>query len=218
MRTTFRLSVLCCVLGALSAAACSDRLNPVEPAPASPRDPAAPVSHQTPAGPPADDVSMPDIAAVRRATAKFHDPAVAAAAGYLFTEPCLSTEAGAVGIHAPNPALVRDGVINAETPEVLLYMPRADGTLRLVAVEYFQNVTVRNPVTGVSAPWRGTAPWPSNFQVITPTPQLFGQTFAGPMPGHTATMPWHWDLHVWAWAHNPEGMFAEYNPRLECGG
>ncbi len=25
-------------------------------------------------------------------------------------------------------------------------------------------------------------------------------------------MPNHWDLHVWAWAHNPNGMFAQFNP------
>ena len=52
---------------------------------------------------------------------------------------------------------------------------------------------------------------------LRPHRQLFGQTFDGPMPGHIPTMPWHWDLHVWVWAHNPSGMFAEWNPSLQCG-
>jgi hypothetical protein len=24
-------------------------------------------------------------------------------------------------------------------------------------------------------------------------------------------------LHVWVWRHNPEGLFAETNPRVSCG-
>ena len=55
-----------------------------------------------------------------------------------------------------------------------------------------------------------------NYIVVTPTPQLFGQTFQGPMPGHVPGMPWHWDLHVWVWANNPSGMFAQWNPALSC--
>jgi hypothetical protein len=23
-------------------------------------------------------------------------------------------------------------------------------------------------------------------------------------------------LHIWLWAHNPEGMFADYNPYIVC--
>jgi hypothetical protein len=29
-------------------------------------------------------------------------------------------------------------------------------------------------------------------------------------------MPEHYDLHVWLWKHNPEGMFAQFNPRVSC--
>lgn len=191
-----------------------------------PTGPAAPVSssatahdaphHGTPLDPdPATGINA-DLAAVRQATAAFHDAAKAAAAGYLFNEPCQESPAGAMGIHAPNPALVRDGVIDPLRPEVLLYLPREDGTLRLVGVEYMQIATVRNPATGIAAPWRSPSPWPQNFELITPTPALFGETFQGPMPGHSATMPWHWDLHAWIWAHNPDGLFAQWNPKLHC--
>ena len=36
------------------------------------------------------------------------------------------------------------------------------------------------------------------------------------MPGHTPTMGWHWDLHAWVWQPNPSGMFAEWNPKVQC--
>ena len=28
--------------------------------------------------------------------------------------------------------------------------------------------------------------------------------------------PWHYDLHVWLWEKNPDGIFAQYNRRLSC--
>ena len=26
----------------------------------------------------------------------------------------------------------------------------------------------------------------------------------------------YWYLHVWAWRKNPEGMFADFNPAVQC--
>jgi hypothetical protein len=160
----------------------------------------------------------PDLAAVRAATARFHDPDAAAAAGYVFNvnEPCIESPAGAMGLHTPNPSLMGTQALEPTQPELLLYLRQPDGGLRLTGVEYLQAVLVRNPATGEVGPWISASPWPANYQVVTPTPQLFGQTFNGPMPGHTPTMPWHWDLHVWIWAHNPSGMFAQWNPALRC--
>lgn len=159
----------------------------------------------------------PDLAAVRAATAQFHRAEVAVAAGYSFeNEPCVASPAGTMGIHAPNLALVGTQALDPERPEALLYLPKPDGGFRLTAVEYIQVVLLRNPATGVVAPWFPSTPWPSNYVVVTPTPQLFGKTFDGPMPGHNPAMPWHWDLHVWVWANNPNGMFAQWNPSLSC--
>jgi hypothetical protein len=47
-------------------------------------------------------------------------------------------------------------------------------------------------------------------------PVLFGRVFDGPMPGHAPGMPWHYDLHVWVWKHNPGGIFAQFNPTVSC--
>ena len=160
----------------------------------------------------------PELAAVRAATAKFHDISSAYAAGYTTQfEPCVEYPGvGVMGIHARHDTLMADQVIDPLRPELLLYAPQPNGGLRLTGVEYFQAVWVRNPATNEVKPWREPERWPANFEVVTPTPQLFGRTFDGPMPGHIPTMPWHWDLHVWIWAHNPDGTFAEWNPALQC--
>jgi hypothetical protein len=47
-------------------------------------------------------------------------------------------------------------------------------------------------------------------------PQLFGMPFDGPMLGHEAEMPIHYDLHVWLYRHNPAGQFAMWNPQVDC--
>ncbi|MCA1639594.1 MAG: hypothetical protein LC768_14895 [Acidobacteria bacterium] len=54
------------------------------------------------------------------------------------------------------------------------------------------------------------------FVASNPTPSLFGRSFNGPMPGHGPGEPVHYDLHVWAWRNNPNGMFAQFNPKLSC--
>jgi hypothetical protein len=39
---------------------------------------------------------------------------------------------------------------------------------------------------------------------------LFGQHF------HANEDAGLWALHVWAWRHNPSGMFADWNPNVTC--
>ena len=157
------------------------------------------------------------LAAVKQATAAYHDVSKAVEAGYLAPEAaaCVESPAGAMGVHSANPALLRDGVIDALRPEVLLYLPKNGGGFRLVGVEYVQSVLVRSP-SGVTSPWFAATQWPSNYTVLTPAPSLFGKTFDGPMAGHEPGMPWHYDLHAWIWAPNPNGDLAQFNPRLSC--
>lgn len=132
-----------------------------------------------------------EIAQARAATARFHDIEVARAEGYQQISPCRESPAGGMGFHYGNFSLM-DATIDPAHPEVILYEPSPDG-LRLVAVEYFiaeANASVH--------------------------PVLFGRQFSGPMDGHGPGMPRHYDLHVWLWKHNPEGMFAEWNPKVSC--
>jgi hypothetical protein len=159
-----------------------------------------------------------ELRAVRDATWAFHDVSQAVAAGYVNPASgiCDQSPAGVMGVHSPNQALIGSQTLDPAQPEVLLYLPTGGGKHALVGVEYLQPVLLRNPATGAVAPWFAPEPWPSTFVQITAKPSLFGETFQGPMPGHVPGMPWHYDLHVWAWSDNPNGRFAQWNPSLSC--
>ncbi|HET7292166.1 MAG TPA: hypothetical protein VFM88_07070 [Vicinamibacteria bacterium] len=146
----------------------------------------------------------PQLAQARAATAQYHDVAVALADGFVRASPCISSPAGTMGFHYVNHSRM-DDTAAIDEPEVLLYLPN-DGELALVAVEYVV------PVFQDGQPYFGTAP-PAE---PGPHPELFGRPFDGPMPGHAPGEPWHYDLHVWVWSHNPAGMFRPFNPSLSC--
>jgi hypothetical protein len=143
---------------------------------------------------------LSDLAKVRRVTAKYHDVNAALADGYAATDDCDASPDGGMGYHYVNPTLAMDADINLLTPEILMYEDSDDG-LRLVGVEYF---------LGIGAP---DSPVPDP---APPAPVLFGLPFDGPMLGHIPGMPPHYDLHVWIWKSNPNGMFAMWNPNVTC--
>lgn len=139
------------------------------------------------------------VAAVRRATARYHDPAVAIADGFVATDECAAhPELGGMGLHYVNPARIADPAIIATQPEVLLYEPTADGGVRLVGVEYLAFDPDQDLATDDGRP------------------SVLGRDFDGPMPGHEPGMPIHFDLHAWIWKHNPAGQFAVWNPTVRC--
>ncbi len=137
----------------------------------------------------------PELKAAKAATAKYNSVTKALADGYLFTDDCVSSppipgNQGGMGFHYVNLGLM-DTTVDPLTPEILLYVPNGAG-VRLVGVEY----TVLD--VGQSTP-----------------PTIFGQTMAGPMPGHDGG-PSHYDIHVWLWEENPNGIFASFNPNVSC--
>jgi len=132
-----------------------------------------------------------DLAAVRAATARYHDVAVALADGYLdLTEGhCVEhpAGAGAMGIHYVNPGRLGS---DPAAPAALLYLPGPNGQLRLVGVEYID---------------------------FSGDGELFGQPFTDPVPHPMTGVPvGNAGLHVWLWQANPAGMFAAFNPNLSC--
>jgi len=140
-----------------------------------------------------------ELAKVRAATAKYHSFARAQADGYsVENEPCVASPAGTMGIHAVNEALIADPRIDPLRPELLLYVPGPNGKLKLVGVEYFKVDADQDLTTDADRP------------------SALGVPFDGPMEGHNPFMPRHYDLHVWIWAHNPTGMFPQWNPNLHC--
>ena len=150
-----------------------------------------------------------ELAQAASGTARYHRESVALADGFIANEHCVSVPGlGGMGFHYLNPTRAFDLTVKASEPELLLYEPTRNGRLRLVGVEYFV------PVISNGAPWFD----PNNPPPVidNPAPVLFGQTFDGPMPGHEPGMPWHYDLHVWIWKHNPSGLFAPFNPNVQC--
>ena len=125
-----------------------------------------------------------ELAQVRSATAKYHSVEAAEADGYISINFCEPGE----GCHWLKPSLV-DGTFDPEHPEILLYAP-GKNELRLVAVEY-----------------------------VVPISMLPG----GPPEGFTGDEDhWRedtegaglWELTVWLWLNNPNGLFEQHNPRV----
>jgi hypothetical protein len=124
----------------------------------------------------------------KKATAKYHNFQKALDDGFVQLSPCVSVPGlGAMGIHFGNFGRLMNPNVEASEPEVLLYMPEENGGMRLVGLEYV-----------VPAPLVPTAP------------TLFGQTY------HFSPERNAYELHVWAWRNNPAGIFAPFNPKLEC--
>lgn len=138
-----------------------------------------------------------DIATLRQATSRFHRFDEAVEAGYTVTvahpvtgATCLADpDLGGMGQHMLNPDLV-DGAVSVASPEAVIYEPMQNGRLRLVGVEYIVPYAIRGP---------DEAP-----------PTLFGREFL-----HNPTFGL-WMLHAYVWKHNPEGMFATWNPAITC--
>lgn len=145
----------------------------------------------------ADSDANQDLAAVRAATAQYHNEATAIADGYQRVDFCVQSPDGVMGYHYLNHELF-NAPLDVRKPAGLIYQPGPDGKRKLVAVEYFQVDDDQNLGTDHDRP------------------TLFGDAFDGPMPGHEPGMPVHYDQHVWVWQHNPAGMFAQWNPAGKC--
>lgn len=139
-----------------------------------------------------------ELEATRAALEKYRDPVAAVNDGYFSTLGCVHYAEGGMGVHFLNVGLIGPEP-DPMAPQILIYEPDADGTLHLVAAEWFVPLA-----TGVQG-----------------RPELFGQPFEGPMEGHVPLMPkelHHYDLHVWLFKENPDGLFHTVNPEVECDG
>ena len=136
-----------------------------------------------------------DLVALYEAVAPFADAEAAAAAGYGVASECMVSDHGAQGIHWANGDLMASADVIAHEPQLLMYEPGADGSLRFLGVEYlvFQQA------------WHDAG--------HDERPVLFGQTF-----GLNETLldePFYL-LHVWIGQFNPSGVFADWNPLVDC--
>ncbi len=131
------------------------------------------------------------LGAANLATAAFQDVEMAVAAGYVDTMDTLACHenpgVGGMGVHYLNESLL-DDIVDPPKPEALVYELDHNGEIAgLVAHEY---------VVPIEA-W--TSPQP---------PSLFGQPFT-----QHPVLPL-WKLHTWIWKDNPNGVFADWNPKV----
>jgi hypothetical protein len=159
---------------------------------------AAHTAHAPRADVPAAAAANLDLAALRKATARYHRVDVALADGFLADDHCVAAPPGGMGFHYVNPGHM-DLEIDAARPEALLYEPMDNGKLRLVGAEFL--------VHGDG--WDAQNASPPSFAGVAFDPPMDRSAAAPPGPFYT--------LHVWLWKDNPSGMFAPFNPRVSCG-
>lgn len=137
---------------------------------------------------------------VRQATARYRDISVAMAEGWAPATPCVSgPNFGAMGVHFALPARVGDGEIDAAEPELLIYEPQSNGSMRLVGVEFLV----------IAADWAK-----NNTEGGAPSVDGHLMHFVG--EPNRYGLPAFYELHVWAWERNPDGFFADWNKLVTC--
>jgi hypothetical protein len=139
---------------------------------------------------------------VRESTDRFRDVAVAELEEYQPLFGCVSgDDGGAMGMHFAKLDLVFDDVLDPTRPEIVIYEPRPDGSLRLIGADYLILADV----------WH--AKNPPNV-----TPQIMGQLMHLFESPNRFGLPAFYTLHVWAWKDNPNGAFVNWHPKVSCDG
>ncbi|MEO8525639.1 MAG: hypothetical protein ABI460_13020 [Caldimonas sp.] len=144
--------------------------------------------------------SSPLVEKVRLATARFVNINNAMNDGWIQATPCVSGPSdGAMGVHFLKPDRLHDGVLKGDEPEMLIYEPVANGKFRLVGVEY---IVLANEWSAKNEP--GAAP------------SVDGHLANFVAEPNRYALPAFYELHVWAWADNPNGSFADWNSKVSC--
>ena len=132
------------------------------------------------------------VLTVTGATEGFQSVTAAEAVGYINVNvgECVASPEGAMGYHFVNFDLL-DLELNPQKPEIMVYVPTAEGSLRLGAVEYAVPIE----------------PWDALYES---PPSILGQEMS-PNPDLGLYV-----LHAWIYAENPSGVFAGWNPSISC--
>jgi hypothetical protein len=158
-----------------------------------------------PAAPPAH--GAPDLAMIRAGSAPYRNEARAVADGFIDVSGCVDAPpipdfpfTGAMGHHYVNFERLADIGVDPSRPEILLYIPNAQGRMELVGVEFAVNAEAWHALHGEDV-----------------FPEVAGVTFDPPNPdADNPIVQTSYTLHVWNWAENPYGMFAPFNGALSC--
>lgn len=127
-----------------------------------------------------------EVNEVRIATSQYADYNVAVTNGLIDVSGYVPN----MGHHYLNPAL-SDGLFEMDKPEIILYVPDANGIMQMVAVEY--SIIPSDPDNPGNPP----------------------EGFSGDEDvWHFNEMLGQWQLHVWTVLDNPEGIFAAHNSAI----
>ena len=138
------------------------------------------------------------IQVVKDSTERFKDVTVAEGEGYALQFGCVSgPDAGAMGLHFINGALVGSGVVDATRPQAVIYEQLPNGHLNLIGADYLV----------VADQWNAKHQSP---------PELMGQLFHLFDAPNRFGLPAFYTLHVWAWKDNPNGAFVNWHPNVSC--
>lgn len=160
---------------------------------------------------------------VREATEKFEDVEVAKEAGYIrdpmdlcygATDAGKPVQLGHMGIHYFRPGLLGitqekprvDGTgthTDFTPPGVLVYEPRPDGSLELVAVE---NLVFKEA-------WDENHEGPPTFHGLEYYPMADNPRTELDEAHHFRP---HYELHLWVHRKNPTAVYSEWNPNVTC--
>jgi hypothetical protein len=146
--------------------------------------------------------------------AAFDNPFTAMSVGWRNATACVSgPDHGAMGIHllfnpSPRPdqppPKVADGILEPTDPEALIYEPTGNGTgFRLVGVEFIE----------LADHW---AQMVRADSTLPPTPRVDGHLMNYVGTPNRFGLPAFYELHVWAFADNPNGVFADWNTLVNC--
>ena len=137
------------------------------------------------------------LRSVHSVNARFHSVEQAERAGYVPFYVCAEQPGvGTMGQHYVDFDLVADPAIDPLHPEALVYEPRPDGSLKLVAIEWVR-----------VGPEEASAPTVLGQPMI----RVGGTNRYGITPGF-------YERHYWLYRDNPLGAFSDWNPTVSCHG
>ena len=167
----------------------------------------------------------PTLSEVRRLTERFRDVNIALAEGYIRDpfDMCETAEMmgrpaalGAMGIHffrpdllgitkPPSPRVSGTGThTDFRQPSILIYEPKADRSLELVAVENLVFADAWRAAGHAERPTFHGVPY--DAMADDPSTALDEAHMFEP----------HFDRHVWIYRENPSGVFTPLNPAVTC--
>lgn len=170
----------------------------------------------------------PSLAEVKSIAERYRDVNVAKAEGYTTDNKCTTSAMlgfpaamGDMGLHyvrrdmlglPPKPAPPGSGRVHGigthtdfRKPAMLVYEPQADGSLELVAVEnlVFASAWHDRPSRKEPPTFRGQP-----YVLLKDKPDTKVDEAHGWEP--------HYELHLWVFRDNPNGLYSEFNPRVTC--